>query len=47
MDIVDYTEFERFYWKNYDLDGKEICLRFLDRYDDKYTNEIKEEIKNS
>ncbi len=47
MDIVDYTEFERFYWKNYDLDGKEICLRFLDRYDDKYINELKEEIKNS
>ena len=47
MDIVDYTKFEEYFWQNSDLDGKEICLRFLDKYDDEYIDEIKEEIKKS
>ena len=45
MDIVDYTKFEDYFWENSNLDGKEICLRFLDKYDDEYIDEIKEEIK--
>jgi len=47
MDIVDYTKFEQFFWDNKDLDGNEICLKFLDKYDDEYINEIKEEIKKN
>ena len=47
MDIVDYTKFEDYFWKHPDLNGKEICLRFLEKYDDEEIEEIKEEIKNS
>ena len=47
MDIVDYTKFEDYFWKHSDLNGKEICLRFLEKYDDEEIEEIKEEIKNS
>lgn len=47
MDIVDYTKFEKYYWENSNLDPKEICLNFLEKYDDKYINEIKEEIKRN
>lgn len=47
MDIVDYTKFEDYFWKHPDLDGKDICLRFLEKYDDDYIDEIKEEIKKN
>ena len=45
MDIVDYSKFEDFFLKNSDLTNEEICLRFLDGYDDEEIEEIKEEIK--
>lgn len=47
MDIVDYSKFEEYFWNNNDLNGEEICLKFLDKYDDKYIDEIKEEIKKN
>ena len=47
MDIIDYTKFEEYYWNHPDLSGEEICLKFLDQYDDEYCNEIKEEIKRN
>jgi len=47
MDIIDYTKFEDYFWNNSDLSGEEICLKFLDQYDDEYSNEIKEEIKRN
>ena len=47
MDIVDYTKFESYYWQNSNLNGEEICLKFLDRYNDEYIDEIKEEIKKN
>jgi hypothetical protein len=47
MDIVDYTKFEDYFWKHSNLNGKEICLKFLEKYDDEEIEEIKEEIENS
>lgn len=47
MDIVDYTKFEKYFWENSDLNPKEICLSFLEKYDDEYIGEIKEEIKRN
>ena len=47
MDIVDYTKFEEYFWQNSNLDGNEICLKFLNNYDDKDIEEIKEEIKKN
>ncbi|SDA65734.1 hypothetical protein [Methanobrevibacter millerae] len=47
MDIVDYSKFEDFFWKNSDLNKEEICLKFLDKYDDEEIEEIKEEIKRN
>ena len=47
MDIIDYTKFEEYYWNHPDLSGEEICLKFLDQYDDECSNEIKEEIKRN
>lgn len=47
MDIVDYTKFEKYFWENSDLNPKEICLSFLEKYDDEYIDEIKEEIKRN
>lgn len=47
MDIVDYTKFEKYFWENSDLNPKEICLSFLEKYNDEYIDEIKEEIKRN
>ena len=47
MDIIDYTKFEEYFWQNSNLDGNEICLKFLNDYDGKYIKEIKEEIKKN
>lgn len=48
MDIVNYNEFEEYYWANCDLNGEEICLNFLDRFgEDIDITEIKEEIKRN
>lgn len=47
MDIIDYTKFEEYYWQNSDLDGNEICLKFLEKYDSRDIEEIKEEIKKN
>ena len=47
MDIVDYTKFEEFFLKNSDLNNEEICLKFLDNFDDEEIDEIKEEIRRN
>ena len=47
LDIIDYTKFEEYFWQNSNLDGNEICLKFLNEYDGKYIKEIKEEIKKN
>ncbi len=47
MDILDYTKFEQYYWKNSNLGGNEICLKFLERYDGEDVDEIKEKIKKN
>ena len=47
MYIIDYTKFEEYFWQNSNLDGNEICLKFLNDYDGKYIKEIKEEIKKN
>lgn len=47
MDIINYTEFEKYFWQNSNLDGIEICLKFLNNYDDEDIEEIKEEIKKN
>ena len=47
MDMVDYTKFEEYFWKNSDLDGNEICLKFLEKYDGDDIAEIKEKIKKN
>ena len=47
MDILDYTKFEEFFWQNSNLDGIEICLKFLNNFDGEDIEEIKEEIKKN
>lgn len=47
MGIVDYTKFEEYFWQNSNLDGNEICLKFLEKYDGRDIDELKEEIKKN
>ncbi len=47
MNSVDYTKFEEYFWKNSNLDGNEICLKFLKNYDGEDIEEIKKEIKKN
>ena len=47
MDIIDYTKFEQYFWQNSNLDGNEICLKFLENYDGEDIDEIIEEIKKN
>ena len=47
MSCIDYTDFERYFYKNSDLSGIEICLNYLNQFsDDQDVQEIISEIKN-
>nr|WP_294999210.1 GNAT family N-acetyltransferase [uncultured Methanobrevibacter sp.] len=47
MDIVDYTDFENYFYSHNYLDPKEICLNYLKQFsDDEYIVELIEEIQN-
>ena len=46
MGIVNYSDFEDYFWANSHLDGIEICLNFLNEYgDDEYVSDIIDDIK--
>ena len=46
MDIVDYTDFENYFWENDHLEGKEICLNYLSQFsDDEHISDVIDEIK--
>ena len=47
MSCIDYTDFERYFYKNSDLSGIEICLNYLNQFsDDEDVQEIISEIKS-
>lgn len=47
MDIVDYTDFENYFYAHINLNPKEICLSYLKQFDDdEYIIEIINEINN-
>ena len=46
MDIVDYTDFEDYFYKNSDLNPLDVCLNYLNQFkNDSYFQEIIDEIK--
>lgn len=46
MQIVDYTDFENYFYKNSGLNPYEICLNYLKQFgDDEYIMEIMDEVK--
>ena len=46
MSIVDYTDFEKYFYENADLNGIDICLKYLNRFgDEEDIKEIINEIK--
>lgn len=46
MSNIDYTDFERFFYENNELNGIDICLKYLNRFgDDGDVREIIEEIE--
>lgn len=47
MSCIDYTDFERYFYKNSDLSGIEICLNYLNQFsDNEDVQEIISEIKS-
>lgn len=51
MDLVNYTDFENYFWENDHLEGAEICLNYLSQFSDgeyisDIISEIKKDIKN-
>lgn len=46
MTNIDYTDFERFFYENNDLNGIDICLKYLNRFgDDEDVRQIIDEIE--
>lgn len=45
MGIVNYTDFENYFWQHSHQDGRQICIDFLNQYDDEYILEITENIR--
>lgn len=46
MSNINYTDFEKFFYENNDLNGIEICLKYLNQLgDDEDIREIVEEIE--
>ena len=46
MSNINYTDFEKFFYENNDLNGIEICLKYLNQWgDDEDIREIVEEIE--
>ena len=47
MDIVDYTDFENYFYSNIGSDFKDICLSYLKQFDDdEYIVELINEINS-
>lgn len=47
MDIVDYTDFENYFYQHLDLNPLEICLNYLKKFsDEEFVSEIIDEINN-
>lgn len=46
LDAFDYSDFERYFYENQKLEGKEIVLSYLDRFSDDDALDLKKEIKN-
>lgn len=47
MGIINYSDFEKYFWANSHLDGKEICLNFLSSYgDDEFVSDIIDDIQS-
>ena len=46
LNLLDYTDFEKFFKSHKNLDAKEIVLMYLDRFDDDEILKIKKEIIN-
>ena len=47
MDIINYTDFESYFYEHSHLNPKDICLNFLKQYgDEDYILEIIDEIKH-
>lgn len=48
MDIVDYTDFENYFYRHSDSNPKEICLNYLKQFgDDEYIVDLIEEIQHN
>lgn len=48
MDIVDYTDFENYYYENMDFDSKTVCINYLKRFDDeRCVRDLIDEIRKS
>lgn len=48
MEMVNYTDFEDYFWKNDHLVGTEICLNYLSQFDDEeYISDIISQIKKT
>ena len=51
MELVDYTDFENYFWQNDHLGAEEICLNYLGQFSDEeyisdIISEIRKDIKN-
>ena len=42
LSMVDYTDFERYFYENQNLSGKKIVINYLKQFGDEYLDIIKE-----
>ena len=42
---IDYSDFEEYFYKNYDSNGVETCINYLKQFDDEDSREIIDELK--
>ncbi len=46
LDAFDYSDFERYFYENEELEGRQLVLNYLDQFGDDDALELKKEIKN-